>query len=105
MKENISINFKENIKDGKSDLNNALKELLTTKIERMKVKENNSFLENVDRYFDYLPIDFKNRLSIYMNNNLDQDSPLGQELYKELKDIIKSKDDKAVFADFEIIDG
>jgi hypothetical protein len=30
---------------------------------------------------------------------------LGRELDKELKDIIKKKDDKAVLADYEIIDG
>jgi hypothetical protein len=104
MKEYISINPKEKIKVNKSDLNNALKDLLATQIKRLKVGENNIFLNNVGKYFDYLPTDFKDRLSIYFDNNLDQDSPLGQELYEELKNIIKNKDDKAVLADYEIID-
>jgi|GEM_PF-3020627 hypothetical protein len=58
MKEYISINSKEKIKDSKSYLNKAVKDLLAIQIERMKVRENNIFLKNVDKYYDYLPTDF-----------------------------------------------
>jgi hypothetical protein len=84
-------------------LNNALKDLLATHIERMIVRENSIFLKNIDKYYDDLPSDFKVHFSIYFDNNLDQYSPLGQELNKELKDIIRKKDNKIEEADFEII--
>lgn len=96
-------NFSEK-KEGKSDLNKAIKSLLATQINRMKAEESNSFLKKIDKYFDYLPNDFKTRLSIYFDNNLAQDSSLGQELKLELKNIIKNISDNVEIADYEIID-
>jgi len=105
MKECLPLNPLEKIIDNKADLNDALKNLLLTQLERIKVRENSIFLESVDKNYDDLPADFKVRLSIYLNNNLDQHSPLGQELNKELKDIIRKKDDRIEDVDFEIIKG
>jgi hypothetical protein len=104
MKEYINIIPKEKNKDRNPDLNDVLKELLATHIKRLKVRENSIFLKNLDTYYEYLPTDFKDRLSIYFDNNLDQYSPLGRKLNKELKEIIKNKDDKAVLAEYEIVD-
>lgn len=91
-------------KKGESDINRAIKNFLAVRIKRMKAEENNTFLKNIDAYFDDLPSDFKERLSIYFDNNLDQESSLGQELKEELKEIIKEKKNNVELADYEIID-
>jgi hypothetical protein len=86
------------------DLKQAIKDLLAVKIKRLKIEEDNLFIKNINKHFDDLPTDFKERLSIYFDNNLDQDSSLGQELKKELIEIIKDKKNNVELADYEIID-
>jgi hypothetical protein len=104
MKEYFSLKNSIQNEESGSELNQTIKNLLTVQIKRMKVKESNDFLKNIDKYFDYLTTDFKKRLSIYFNNNLDQDSSLGKQLSNELKEIIKDKMNNVELADYEIID-
>lgn len=86
------------------DLKQAIKDLLAVNIKRLEIEADTLFIKNVNKYFDDLPSDFKERLSIYFDNNLDQDSSLGKELKAELIKIIKNKTENVELADYEIIE-
>jgi len=105
MKEYFSAeNKKKHIKNN-LEIGYALNQLIMTRLKREKLMIHNQFLREVYDNFDYLPEKFKKRFIIYVDNKLDQSSPLGQELRKELDEILKKKEnDDIELADYEIID-
>lgn len=105
MKEFYSTEDKKKYIKNHNEIDDALNQLMVTQLKRKKLEIDNKFLREASDNFDYLPINFKERFMLYLDNKLDQSSPFGQELRKELDEILKKRKlDEIELADYEVID-